>query len=320
MGKHYMNLSLNFESVISDKHHLLIVYIPRAMIPELFTQTSSRKICLSFITYRPALKVKICGLRILYKQDLQGFVQTIIQCILGSSDTLLGYYNELVVKHWINLILEQRHKVLTEEKHSPQECDHSTPHERKFQLISQNIRNWVWSDDHFALKLAGIEFPKWFLNPNKGDSAQIEVPQNLYDDGNWLGIALSVSSSIHEHPNIINDTPDSEFARELICDLNTQVDRDNKLRFTFDTDKDMWLHAHDLIWFVYIPRALFPESWNQLNLVGATFGSNGPGLGLHECAIRLVFKEDVEELVQTLTVSELSANCDHCKEAAEYGK
>ncbi|XP_050135380.1 TMV resistance protein N-like [Malus sylvestris] len=318
MGKHYMNLSLNLESLISDKHHLLIAYIPRSMIPELFTQTSPRQICLSFITYRPALKVKICGLRILYKQDLQGFVQTITQCILGSSDTLFGYYNDLVVKHWINLILLQSCKVLTEEKQSPRECD-TRLQQRRFQLISQNFRNRVWSDNHFAFNFAGIEIPKWFLNPNKGDCAQIDMPPNLFDDGNWLGIAVSGSVSIHEHPNIIHDTPDSEFDREVICDLKPGVEFDNSLRLAFGTEKEIWLHARDLTWFVYISRALFPESWNKCHIVSATLGSNGPGLGLHECAIRLVFKEDVEELVQTLTLCELSSNCGHCKQAAEYG-
>ncbi|PQQ08657.1 uncharacterized protein Pyn_37441 [Prunus yedoensis var. nudiflora] len=169
-----------------------------------------------------------------------------------------------------------------------------------------------WSVAEFRCRLPGIAIPKWFILSSEGNSAEIQLPRNLYNDGNWMGIAVCAYLSIHEHPTIILDTPDSEFTRVLICHLDTNVPWVN-FRREEHTNKHMWLHACDFTWFLYIPRVLFSTSLNQCNLVRVTFGSNSLGLGFRECALRVVFKEDVEELIQTLTLSRLSAKCHHCE-------
>lgn len=132
------NMSLDFRPfMISGTHQVLVCYIPRAVIPELFIQTPSEQICTSYITRGSGVRVQICGLRVLYQQDLPGFVQTITCCIFRSSGAPAEVYNKSMVEDWINLIRLPSHKVHTSRG------DYSKQKERDFQFISQNYRNQV---------------------------------------------------------------------------------------------------------------------------------------------------------------------------------
>lgn len=80
------------------------------------------------------------------------------------------------------------------------------------------------------------------------------------------------------------------------------------------TTKAMWLHSCDFTWFFYIPRAQFSPTLNLCNVFETKFISSTVGLGLRECGLRLVFEEDAEDLVQTLTQCILSQKCDGCEQ------
>ncbi|ONH89628.1 hypothetical protein PRUPE_8G005400 [Prunus persica] len=307
---------------IHDKDQLHIIYIPRAHFNERFVAISSSIISTSFTTDSPGgVHVQICGLRILYQQDLQGFVQAITQCILrSSSDFAINCNEQRVVQDWISLMTLHSRKVETTVRErdisressqltAEEGCEghFSTTHEwEQFQLMSRQYRNMDWSVAQFACHYSGIKIPNWFtltqnLHEGLGNSAEIQVPQNLYEDGNWKGIAICAHMSIREHPTIILDTPDSEFTRELFCHLDTNFSG-VKFRLVERTnDKAMWLNnACNFSWFIYMPRAQFSESLNQCNLVRVTFGSNSSGLGVHNSALRLVFNKDLEQLIPTL--------------------
>ncbi|KAM2040150.1 hypothetical protein PS2_033679 [Malus domestica] len=309
-GNFHIELSLCSTNFICDKSQLWIIYIPKAELPEWFTRSSSSSTL--FRIDNSAVEVQVCGYRVFYRQDLKGFVQTIIQCILRSSDTtLFEKYNKKMVEDWLTLVRWQGLKIDRELSRQFS----SSQHERElFQLILSHYRNQDWSVAECTCRFPGIEIPKWFAHLNKGGSAQIQLPPNLFDDANWMGIAACSYASIHEHPTVILDTPDSEFSRALYCYLDTNLPN-VRLHGLEHTNKALWLHACNFTWFTYAPRAKFSGSLNQCNLVRATFGSNSPGLGLHQCGLRLVFKEDVEDLVQTLTLCRLSAKCYHSEQA-----
>lgn len=178
-----------------------------------------------------------------------------------------------------------------------------------------------WSTVYFACTFPGIEIPKWFRNMSKSDTAQIQLSPSLFYDDNWMGVAVCASLSIHEHPNIVFDNPYSESSRhDLFCYLDANVAYAGTVRFTFSTDKEMWSHACNFICFVYLPRVLFPESWNQSDQLKATIGSGNSGLGVQNCTLRLVLKEDVEDLIEMLVFCHLSANCPHCEQAQEHNQ
>ncbi|XP_024162476.1 uncharacterized protein LOC112169642 [Rosa chinensis] len=315
-------------------HGLVLIYIPKAkFLEDEFSEIGSgSKICIVCKSDNPDIEVKTCGFRILYQQDLQGFVQRITHCILRSSD--FDHYNKLVVEDWISLIGLQSPKVHFEKTiqeatptgtvssqqnaESVEELPIRRPEVKAFQF-SQQLRHQDWTVFGLNSRFPGINIPKWFTNLNKGSSAEISLPPKLFDDGNWLGISVCAYVSVQQHPTNIIDisNPDSQNSRELICYLDyTNVVRVISLPFPAEAGHGMWSHPCDFSWFIYIPRVRFSSFLNECNAATATIGSNSLDLGLQECALRLVFKEDVEDLIQTLSLCHSSSRCHHCEQAA----
>ncbi|XP_050378973.1 TMV resistance protein N-like [Argentina anserina] len=288
-----------------DHNRLLVVYIPRAEFPVDFMHPSPTVMNIFFGTNCPHVEVRRCGIRILYQEDFQGFVETIIQC-MQREDTL-ELYDKRVVEDWIYLIaLEGGHL------YTPNKLDSITGRESRFELLSQKYRTQDWcAPSLFFCVFYGTEISKWkwLMHFNPGNSAEIQLPSNLFDDANWLGIAVCAFLWVsHEDPNVILGTPDSDF-NVLSCCLDSDVAWDSlfdvKVQQLVPKLKPSDL-AVDLTWFVFIPRSgKYFKFWRQCNLARVTLLSSSPCLGLHSCALRLVFKQDVEDLVQTLTLCEL---------------
>lgn len=141
----------------------------------------------------------------------------------------------------------------------------------------------------------GAEIPrwKWFKHFNQGNSAEVELPPNVFDDANWLGIAVcALYWQSHEDPNIIGDrtTPDLEF-NVLSCCLDSDVASDGLFDVKFERvlkKLKPWEFASDFTFFFYISRIRYLKFWRQCNLARVTFSSSSPCLGLHSCSLRLV--------------------------------
>ncbi|KAL6210067.1 hypothetical protein ACLB2K_021005 [Fragaria x ananassa] len=254
------NMSLDCKTVMMPgTHQLLVLYIPRAVIPQLFIQTPSEEICTVYTTHSPGVRVELYGLRVLYPQDVPEFVQTIMHCIFRSSG-------------------------------APPED---------------------WSTSHLACTFPGIGIPEWFMTVGKSDTAQIQLSPSLFYEGSWMGVAVCASLSIHEHPNAVFSIHD------IFCFLESNITNSGVVRFMFPTDNEMWSHACDFVCFVYLPCVLFPESWNQSDNLNATVGSSSTGLGVQNCAIRLIFKEDLTDVAEMLSLCNLHAHWPHCEEASK---
>ncbi|KAM5575912.1 TMV resistance protein N-like [Rosa sericea] len=309
MGECNEDIPRELEYVVdmwSEEHNrLLVVYIPRGEFPDDFMHPSPTVMNIFFQTKCPHVVVRRSGIRIVYQEDFQGFVETIIWC-MQREDTL-ELYDKWVVEDWIDLIgLQGGHLC------SPNKLDSITRRARKFELLSQKYRNQDWTAPSlFFCVFYGTEISKWkwFMHFNEGNSAEIQLPHNLYDDANWLGIAVCAFLWVsHEDSNMILRTPDSEF-NVLSCCLDSDVAWDS----LFDVKIQQLVpklkpseFSMDWTFFVYIPRGgKYFKFWRQCNLARLTYSSSSPCLGVHSCALRLVFKEDVEDLVQTLTLCEL---------------
>lgn len=133
------NMSLDCKTVMMPgTHQLLVLYIPRAVIPELFIQTPSEEICTVYTTRSPGVRVELCGLRVLYPQDLPEFVQTIMHCIFRSSGAPPEVVYNKLIKDWLSLIRLPSHKV-----HASREGDSSKQEGKKLQSIPQSYSNQV---------------------------------------------------------------------------------------------------------------------------------------------------------------------------------
>ncbi|KAB2626686.1 TMV resistance protein N-like [Pyrus ussuriensis x Pyrus communis] len=253
-----------------------------------------------FRTHTTGVEVQISGLRVLYQEDLQAFVQAFIRCILRSStNALFDYYSEMMVKQWIDFIkLIIKHNIQREEQ-------------------VQELGGTDWPATQFTCSFPGIKIPKWFGQLYRsGSHARIQLPPNLYDDSNWLGVAVCGYFTVHEHRPTNETTPDSEETcpaqthPALVCELLTNV-ASKRIFGTEFTNKamwlDAWLDACCFTWFIYIPCVLFSRSLNQCDRICAILTTRNPDIWPHACARRLVYKQDVDDLVQILTLSTLKA-------------
>ncbi|PRQ21570.1 putative P-loop containing nucleoside triphosphate hydrolase, leucine-rich repeat domain, L [Rosa chinensis] len=294
---------------LSEEHHqLLVFYIPRAQIPEaLFTQTLTTTMYFYIIIHSPYVKVQRCGVRVVYQEDIQGFADTIILCM--QREDSFESQNKLVVEEWIRLIQLQGAPNL--ERMTKR--DSRSPREKYFELHSRKYRNWDWSDNPVSFHFKGAVISKWkrfmpFIN--QGNSAEIQLPLSVFDGDNWLGFVVCCWLSHDQYPNISHGSTvlDSENV-VLTCrlDLFRDVAWQGLLDFT--------MHSHIKIQepskyyatrFLYVPRnGVQSDIWWQGKLARITMRLSSPCLAVHNCALRLLFKEDVEHLVETLTLAEL---------------
>jgi hypothetical protein len=84
----YMAFPLSRDNFVGSRR-LLIFYIPRV----LFQMNRCTEIWASFQSNNPlVLKVEMCGIRLVYEQDIDEFVQTLVQCMLGCPDECHEFY------------------------------------------------------------------------------------------------------------------------------------------------------------------------------------------------------------------------------------
>ncbi|XP_004310256.1 PREDICTED: uncharacterized protein LOC101295592 [Fragaria vesca subsp. vesca] len=303
---------LNLEHIrpFTEEHHrLLVIYIPRAGIPE----ANAVNLVIGISTLH--VKVQRCGFRIVYQEDLQGFADTIIRCM--QREDSLKSYDKLVVGEWIRLIRLQGAHLERMTKR-----DSRSSRDNYFVIHSRKYRNWDWSDPRPVFcdfEGAQIFKSKWLMPfINQGNSSEIRLPLNVFDDSNWLGFAVCYRFSQPQYPKIGSPKQDEGQTSSTAPDSeNVMVTlRLDSGLFDFKMPGSLARLPlsvlgpleYDATRFVFIPRTkclVNDKTWSDCKLARVTMWYVNPCLAVHSCALRLVFKEDVEHLVKTLTLAEL---------------
>ncbi|XP_050378578.1 TMV resistance protein N-like [Argentina anserina] len=285
-----------------ERHQLLVIYIPREEIPEVLLNDTTA-------TYwhikmdSPHVIVQRCGFRIVYQKDIQGFADTLIQCMQRQDYHSLESYDKQVVDQWIGLIRweDERFSLERMTKRDPR-----TPREKYVDLHSQKYRNLDWSVNlpvFCGFERADISKWKWFVPfINGGHSEECQLPLNVFDDDNWLGFAICYQLCRNQYPDsddvIVTSRLDSDVAWSGLFD-----------RYVYANNKMLESGGYYATHFLYIPRAGVPSKiWRKCKLARVTMWFSSPCLsvsGVHSCALRLLFKEDVEHLAETLALAEL---------------
>lgn len=143
------------------------------------------------------------------------------------------------------------------------------------------------------------EIIDWFGDydhPGK-QKVEIELPQNLTDDENWMGIAVCAAFSVHEHLGAAIET-----SFKLLCHLHTEVYCLNPApMFCVTKDRFKWLFVRGFIWLTYIPRCLLLAELNGKKYIEISIYNECPGLIRHNLSARLMYRHDVEEFRQSIT-------------------
>ena len=144
----------------------------------------------------------------------------------------------------------------------------------------------------------------------------IQLPPNLHDDSDWIGLALCAAISVDKYA--------TRFSHQLICLWDTDIGRvEPSPVYNITKEKFMWLYLRGFIWVSYIPRKLWSEDLNLCSSIEATIGQpleeiekatvghlpeekkNGNSrmpfpLVSEKCGLRLVYQKDMQELQETI--------------------
>ena len=128
----------------------------------------------------------------------------------------------------------------------------------------------------------------------------IEIPPNLYEDKNWLGLALYASILIPRDQENAVSANSSHF---LYCQFQTsKASLDNQILVCRTTDEENnWLHLFfGLIWISYIPGEALKYMLHQCGHIKASFVSDWPSVMVQKCGLRLLYQHDLSQFEQQL--------------------
>ena len=143
----------------------------------------------------------------------------------------------------------------------------------------------------------------------------IEIPPNLYEDNNWLGLALYASILIPRDRENVVSANSSHF---LYCQFQTsKASLDNQILVCRTTnEEDYWLHQvfGRIIWISYIPGDALKDMLHQCGHIKASFVSDWPSVMVQKCGLRLLYQHDLSQFEQQLKHCNASISaCRYCQ-------
>ncbi|KAG7943390.1 hypothetical protein I3843_15G035800 [Carya illinoinensis] len=350
--------------VLFDSDQLLVVhYVSPTILPSKLNQWSHVKAIVECNI--PSVETQMCGIRLMYKQDVEGFVQTTAECAVAIPKGQLCYYYLSFVDKLKFLktrdnrtkfkernfyaghspIIERRFQSLPKppsicKREVHQECSSSKTF--SYERVSKSTASGngaeivlppgyldCTSDSVFSLKtdfeyflqkgvtafnlsatscistafLPQTKVPEWFNHQSRGPLVNIQLPPNIMNDRNWMGLALCATYSIHDdqYPtDLSRENPNSNVSHKLFCGLVTDLGvlmPPNVISLT--KEKCMWLYLRGFLWLAYIPHRFLRDGlYNLCSEIKAFFGSNCPKLTVQSCSLRLLYRQDMEEFDQ----------------------
>ena len=128
----------------------------------------------------------------------------------------------------------------------------------------------------------------------------IPLPPNVFNDNTWMGLVLCASVAVEANPTAILDIQNSETSYNLICHLETNIERVEPLHVHHITEEDLkLLQQGGFIWLSYIPRGTFQDSVNQCSRIEAKVAIDFPGL-VQMCGFHLLYNYDEVEFKETI--------------------
>ncbi|KAF3957222.1 hypothetical protein CMV_017747 [Castanea mollissima] len=318
------------DNFVDSSHRILVFYIPHVLL----RLEECRHIGASFERNKPDVQVKECGLRLVYEQDVEKFVQTLAQCMLESPDAECFYQNLLhqveervaskdfgfssslqrmpqpmpVLQPSIENIAEG----CTSSATSPSSFTGFLATTRKEQyasimssesLIKARLEKNFDEGEIFNCCFAEREIPLWFCYENK-QSMKIPLAPEFVNDPDWMGFALCGLFLFNRHPTAVRQSLGSRGIEMLQfrCLLRTSSCRRRLVCYgLLTTDNELvTLNQRAFIWVMFIPRTTHAHLWSQSPWVEFQLESSIPDLSALSFGIRCVYRHEMEQLTQIL--------------------
>ncbi|GMN56988.1 hypothetical protein TIFTF001_026095 [Ficus carica] len=315
-------------SVTKDRYNWLhlrgfiwLTYIPRLILIELDQQ---RNIEARIFSSCPGLVVKMCGIRVLYHQDVKEFRHAIIQCSISIFDTsdFFQYVGPFGIRTLVEITDEQNTPLHANDRKDNTESrflDESTIDQSTFRQTSNEEfdQNSIYNSCFPA-----IEIRDWFGDQSRFDSSgKIHLPPDINSDNNWIGLTMCAYFSDLEITDI-NHKSDLEIVPHvtLFCEFETENGSLRPHRHHQTTEEDLnLLRRGGFVWLSFLPRRWFyeanheaPHQLNECRVMKAAFESDIQGIRVRRCAFRLLYQHEVEEFKQTIRncILNTSSPCD----------
>lgn len=128
----------------------------------------------------------------------------------------------------------------------------------------------------------------------------IDLPPNLYQDSNWMGLILYAFFSIQGDPDAIFSSPFTPHF--LYCQFVTSTGDYIGVHDCCTSRMEiMWLYnLGGFIWITYIPGEASEDAWRQLSHIEASFVSDWPSVIVKKCGFHLLYQHDQEPFERKL--------------------
>ncbi|KAK9950824.1 hypothetical protein M0R45_006291 [Rubus argutus] len=289
--------SLVFQNFIDFRigsSYMLCCYEPRGGQFGGLLDNASALFGASVTTKRPDLKVKGCAIHPISQQDVAKFVQKL------TNQTLAQHLDSNFWRHCEEILDE-----ITTSDHLMELGSTSTVNQDSWSKSNSNTQprgelsklyegsNGREKSFYFCFPAPVISIPPWFFNHHAGDVTLCYITENLLDDQTWLGLELYV-----------------------VFTRRTSVSSEGDTRFIFHVDlcshdhESLAMHgslkiysclgtSHQLV-VLHVPRIHFRQQLNQCHGISALFRTINPEMEILVCGSRLVFEQDLEDLIHSL--------------------
>lgn len=131
----------------------------------------------------------------------------------------------------------------------------------------------------------------------------IDLPPNLYQDSNWMGLILYAFFSIQGDPDAIIKNFSSELIPHfLYCQFVTSTGDCIRVKICHTSKMEIsWLYnLGGFIWITYIPGEASDDARGQLSHIEASFVSDCPSVIVKKCGFHLLYQHDQEQFERKL--------------------
>ncbi|XP_040995190.1 TMV resistance protein N-like [Juglans microcarpa x Juglans regia] len=306
--------------IFRESHRLLVFHIPRLSFTHKLNQQNAIRAL--FGTSSSDVEAHVCGMRVVYEHQVEGFVQAVVDCILGSPEGYhQGYKRSLV--HQLNSDLPRNvHQAGSESVNASGRKTSSTGHS-DYSPTSQRLRICTSTEslpklpssvehladcfDHqrvFNNCFPQSDIPKIFCSDHSGPLLTFRPCPDIYNSSDWSGIAVCAIFTFLKHSTLVHNSLGLEISRGLTCYFGSDVGWTisiHKNNTESEFTKSSWLNQCEFLWLLYIPRASILDKLKPWNLLKALFVSKSQGLMVQKCGHALVYQQNVEELVRMIT-------------------
>uniref|UniRef100_A0A7N2MT80 Uncharacterized protein n=1 Tax=Quercus lobata TaxID=97700 RepID=A0A7N2MT80_QUELO len=186
--------------------------------------------------------------------------------------------------------------------------------------VSTMLRHYFINDKHYYgqdrlahyIYVPGGKIPKWFRHQNVGASVSLQMPSDFCKK--LMGIAMCVVFVFRQHSLFdqldFEDLGHNKYTHKLSCSIKFNNYQTFGVADGFSEEFGKIELYH--LWLQYLPSQFFNKDWekalsksnaNGFSDIKIEFKTWGPGLEVTKCGTHLVFKQDIEDLKQTMVGS-----------------